>query len=45
MIIGSNLFLFTIQINDVLSLNLVIIFITLCFLYTYLFYRNLQIIF
>lgn len=45
MVIGSNLFLFTIQINDVLSLNLVIIFITLCLLYTYLFYRNLQIIF
>ena len=45
MLIGSNLFLFTIRINDILSFNLVILFTIISLTYVYLFYRNLKIIF
>jgi len=45
MIIGSKLFSFSININDVLSLNIIYIFFTLVLLYVYHFYSSKKIIF
>jgi len=45
MIIGSKLFTFSVNINDILSLNLIYIFISLIALYLYSFYTPKKIIF
>ena len=45
MIIGSKLFTFSVNINDILSLNLIYIFISLITLYLYSFYTPKKIIF